>query len=429
MSLISSIFGGASAPTDGLKGATPDLFGSPASTVPPVVHKKTLPGKKKGKGKGKAEKKKEEDEEGDGRPGSSEEERSPSPSTSPQDALGGESGESPQAVEADVAAGASPKKTKEQLLEEESRTIFVGNLPPDATRKSLATIFKGCGKVASARLRSVAVAGVKLPPEQAGNQNAMRKVCANTGKLLADAPQKNAQGYVLFASVESVEEALKLNNSPYENRTLRVDRASPTVEPNRSVFVGNLPYGAEEETLRAHFLDSLGDEGGDESAVASVRVVRDRETRKCKGFGYVTLRDASLLPSALRLAGTTYMKRELRVLVCGKRCKGGRGGKGDVSTTGAGGRRSFEGRRAAAGAGGGGRKKRKSGDGGGSRGDDGGGWGGGAKVKRRRTRSEARAAGAGSGVSKRAATEQKVNRKVKKLQRRAVKMGKQKKKA
>ncbi len=62
------------------------------------------------------------------------------------------------------------KKTKDELKEEEERTIFVGNLPPDISRRSLAGIFKPCGSVASTRLRSIAVAGVKLPPEQAGNQ-------------------------------------------------------------------------------------------------------------------------------------------------------------------------------------------------------------------------------------------------------------------
>ena len=62
------------------------------------------------------------------------------------------------------------KKTMEELKEEEERTIFVGNLPPDISRRSLAGIFKPCGSVASTRLRSIAVAGVKLPPEQAGNQ-------------------------------------------------------------------------------------------------------------------------------------------------------------------------------------------------------------------------------------------------------------------
>lgn len=257
----------------------------------------------------------------------------------------------------------------------------------------------------------------------------MRKVCANTGKFLADAPKKSAQGYVVFESIESIENALKMNNTTYQSHTIRVDKADPTMEPSRSVFVGNLPYGADEETLREHFLQQLsGEEDLNEregSAISGVRIIRDKETQKCKGFGYVTLRDATLVPGALQLHETKYMKRELRVMVCGKRFKGNRGGGGDEAAKS--GRRSFEGQRAA----GGGpsitnAKKRKSDEvtaasGGTSS-------GGAGKPKKRRARSEKKATNPGSsksGMSKRAATEQKVNKRVKKLQQRAVKgMGK-----
>jgi len=67
----------------------------------------------------------------------------------------------------------SDNKTAEDESPEdnaEERTVFVGNLLIDTTRKSLASIFKSCGKVESCRLRSVAAAGVKLPTERAGDQ-------------------------------------------------------------------------------------------------------------------------------------------------------------------------------------------------------------------------------------------------------------------
>ena len=70
-----------------------------------------------------------------------------------------------------VAAGARNKSREEEDEEDEkSRTVFVGNLPPDISRRALANMFKACGIVSSSRLRSLAVTGVKLPPEQAGNQ-------------------------------------------------------------------------------------------------------------------------------------------------------------------------------------------------------------------------------------------------------------------
>ncbi|KAL7528504.1 hypothetical protein ACHAXR_002483 [Thalassiosira sp. AJA248-18] len=421
MSLLSSIFGeaqGKAASKDKGKGTSPDLFGAKLS-VPPILHKKSLPTKKKGKNKA-------EDVSNEKNGESKPSDESSSEQPSPEDAS-----QNNNSAAAAAAAATSTTKTKEQLEEEEGRTVFVGNLPPDISRRALAGIFKPCGKVDSARLRSMAVTGVKLPPEQAGNQNMMRKVCANTGKILADTPKKSAQGYVVFESVESIEKALQLNNTTYQSHTIRVDHANPTIEPSRSVFVGNLPYHADEEKLREHFLVQLS-EGEDLNeregcAVSGVRIIRDKETQKCKGFGYVMLRDATLVPLALQLHETTFMKRELRVMVCGKRFKGNRGdddhSKGDKS-----GRRSFEGRRAT------GdssmtrsqSSKRKSEEGAASSSSSAG--NGGGKVKRRRARSEKWSApGAKSGMSKRAVTEKKVNKRVKKLQQRAVKgMGKKK---
>ena len=285
---------------------------------------------------------------------------------------------------------------------EEKRTIFVGNLPSDISRKALASIFKDCGKVSTSRLRSIAVAGVKLPPNQVGNQNLMRKVCANTGKLLDD--KKSAQGYVVFESIDSMEAALKLNNKIYEGHTLRVDYASPTIDSSHSVFVGNLPYGADEESLRSHFLTEL--KADEQDVVTGVRIIRDKETQKCKGFGYVTFSNSSYVPLALELHNSVYMKREIRVMISGKRFKGK---KGDEP------KRSFEGQRATSALT---SKKKKRNLEGGTSADS--------KPKRRRARSEKNPV-IKSGLSKRAATEQKVNKRVKKLEKRATKgMGKKK---
>ena len=252
----------------------------------------------------------------------------------------------------------------------------------------------------------------------------MRKVCANTGKLQTDTPKNNAQGYVVFESLSSIPAALQLNNTTYESHSIRVDHANPTIEPSRSVFVGNLPYSADEETLQTHFMNHLSAEDYNESegcAVQGVRIVRDKETQKCKGFGYVMLRDATLVPLALGLHNqTTYMKKELRVMVCGKRFKGTRGRDGDKSSRK--GRRSFEGQRASGGTSS--TKKRKSNEGAVSS------MGSAGKAKKRRARSDKKTTnfGANSGggkMSKRAATDKKVNKRVKKLEKRVRKgMGK-----
>jgi nucleolar protein 12 len=205
----------------------------------------------------------------------------------------------------------------------EERTIFVGNLPlATTTRKSLAAIFKVCGPVASSRIRSVPVQGIKLPPQSKGNQNLVKKVCANT-KQVHDTFKNTVQGYVVFKQIESVAKALLLNNTKVDGLMLRVDKASPTVDPSRSVFCGNLPYQAEESTLQAHFVK--GCELEDVGDVVAVRIIRDKETFHCKGFGYVLFREKSMIPAALKLHESTYMKKQIRVLVCGKRFKGRKG--------------------------------------------------------------------------------------------------------
>jgi nucleolar protein 12 len=120
--------------------------------------------------------------------------------------------------EDDAAAKDSSKEAgKEDDQEEESsdkkeddeeRTIFVGNLPlATTTRKSMATLFKDCGPVASTRIRSVPVKGIKLPPARAGDQSLMKKVCVNT-KEIDDSLKNTVQGYVVFKNIESVAKAL-----------------------------------------------------------------------------------------------------------------------------------------------------------------------------------------------------------------------------
>mmetsp|Transcript_19387 Transcript_19387/g.28588 ORF Transcript_19387/g.28588 Transcript_19387/m.28588 type:complete len:376 (+) Transcript_19387:117-1244(+) len=220
----------------------------------------------------------------------------------------------------------SKEKNAALLKLEEDRTVFVGNLASGTSRKALASLFKTCGKVKSSRIRSVATAGVKVSPEQAGNQNLVRKVSFNKNQLL-ETSKKTVQGYVVFEEVESVEEALKLNNSSIPNGgdglLLRVDRAKPTVDSARSVFVGNLPYAADETSLRDHFKAGCGFE---EDVINNVRIVRDSETMQCKGFGYILLKDKSYVPYAIDMHESTYKKRELRVMVAGSKFKSTRNG-------------------------------------------------------------------------------------------------------
>jgi nucleolar protein 12 len=220
----------------------------------------------------------------------------------------------------------------------DERTIFVGNLPVCVTRKALIKLFQPCGKVESARIRSVAVAGIKLPPHQAGNQNLVRKIGFNTGQVDSSVKQ-SIQGYVVFASAESIPVALKMNATPLSSdsgaivlepsadtlslRRMRVDHVNPSFDPTRTIFVGNLPYHADEVSLHEHCIQNIGTTADLADAnIEGIRIIRDKDTFQCKGFAYVLWKNPTLVAAALRhLPDTVYLKRPLRVQICGKRYK------------------------------------------------------------------------------------------------------------
>jgi len=207
----------------------------------------------------------------------------------------------------------------------EARTLFVGNLPAGFDRKALHKLFASHGKIQSTRIRSVAVMGVKLPAQHAGNQALVQKVCANTGQIDRDVKACCA-GYVVFDNAASIDRALAMNGSTVQGRHLRVDRAKAQHDPARTVFCGNLPYHADEETLARHFQEKLGTSDDDQNIIENVRIVRDPATGQCKGFAYVLFRDASTVSAALQAVHESlYHKRPLRVQVCGKRYKNQQG--------------------------------------------------------------------------------------------------------
>jgi nucleolar protein 12 len=235
----------------------------------------------------------------------------------------------------------------------------------------------------------------------------VKKISVNTSKLLADAPKKNAQGYVVFEEVESVDKALEMNNTPVpgsDGLMFRVDAANPTHDSTRSVFVGNLPYKTDEMSLRDHFKSGCGFE---DDVIENVRVIRDSETSQCKGFGYILLKDKSYLPYVLDMHESTYKKKELRVMVCGKRFKGRRGAKKEKKEVdGAMKRIKDKYKKTTAESLAGNKEKRKRGT---------------KKVGARKATGQA-------GISKRAATDKKVDKRVKKIQKRLTTgMGKGKK--
>ena len=84
-----------------------------------------------------------------------------------------------------------------------------------------------------------------------------------------------------------------------------------------NIYVGNLPYSMEEQDLQETF-EAFGE-------VASATVIRDRETGRHRGFGFVEMATAEAGEAAIAgLDGSEVMGRRIVVNKARPRTRGGR---------------------------------------------------------------------------------------------------------
>ncbi|MBS1623233.1 MAG: RNA-binding protein [Bacteroidetes bacterium] len=73
-----------------------------------------------------------------------------------------------------------------------------------------------------------------------------------------------------------------------------------------NIYVSNINFRAREEDLQAAF-EKYGE-------VSSVKIIKDKETRRSKGFGFVEMPDDNAAKSAIEgLNGYMLLDRSLRV--------------------------------------------------------------------------------------------------------------------
>ncbi|KAI4612438.1 poly(A) binding protein Pab2 [Alternaria sp. BMP 0032] len=124
---------------------------------------------------------------------------------------------------------------------------------------------------------------------------------------------------------EMEEEAQKLRQMQSETDLERHEmRESKEDVDARSVFVGNVDYGASPEEIQAHF-QSIG-------SINRVTILLDKFTGHPKGYAYVEFTEPHLVNEALVLDNSQFRSRNLKVVP--KRTnlpgmtRGGRGGRG-----------------------------------------------------------------------------------------------------
>ncbi|KAN0097894.1 hypothetical protein V8E55_002340 [Tylopilus felleus] len=171
-----------------------------------------------------------------------------------------------------------PKKVKLAIASpsavtstEETKSIFVGRLSWNVDHDWLAQEFAECGEVESAHVQTD-----------------------------RDTGRSRGFGYVHFKTADAVEKALALNGKEIDGRAVNIDKSiapdkkassekraqafgDTSSPPSAVLFVGNLSFGVNEDTLWETF--------GEHGDVKSVRVPTDRDTGKPKGFAYVEFSD------------------------------------------------------------------------------------------------------------------------------------------
>jgi RNA recognition motif-containing protein len=86
------------------------------------------------------------------------------------------------------------------------------------------------------------------------------------------------------------------------------------------LYVGNLPFSASEDSLRALFAEH--------GAVQSVTLVNDRETGRPRGFGFVEMSSGDAAKAMQSLNGKDFGGRPLKVNEAQDKPRGGGGGYG-----------------------------------------------------------------------------------------------------
>jgi nucleolar protein 12 len=219
-----------------------------------------------------------------------------------------------------------PKYSQDQIDERRvakkqkgsDRKLFVGNISIVGKKRTkiqqdLKNLFSQYGKVEAVIVRSLAV-----------NEDfkVRNKRIAIINNQVDEKKKPFGNAYIIFAEDQGdkqIADILKSaiegsNGKLFEGRHLTVDvtlnadgsfseyKKISTDDHKKSVFIGNLPFDVDDEEIWQLFENKLG------LKVLKVRVIRDRETQRGKGFGYVMLADSDSVGLAVTKSENFYIR-------------------------------------------------------------------------------------------------------------------------
>jgi RNA-binding proteins (RRM domain) len=196
---------------------------------------------------------------------------------------------------------------KKAAVEDESvnKTMYIRGLPWKTTEDEVRDFFISCGEIEH----------LELP--------------------LQDDGRSSGTAIIKFATVDACEACIQMNGQDFNGRWVHVKYSTPkpitaprerTEKPEgcKTVFVGNLSWNIDEETLRSSFAEC--------GEISEIRFAEDKETGDFKGYGHIEFVDSESTDKAIEMAGTEVLGRPLRVDYAADKRKqfggGGRGGGG-----------------------------------------------------------------------------------------------------
>lgn len=171
---------------------------------------------------------------------------------------------------------------------------------------------------------------------------------------LQDDGRSSGTAIITFKESAGSSAAIELNGQEFQGRWLSIKYSTPKpiLTPKstsekppdcKTIFVGNLSFQIDEDSLRDAFKDC--------GEISMVRFATDRETGDFKGFGHIEFVDSEAVDRAMEMAGTDILGRAVRVDYAEDKRRGSFGGGGSFGDRGGGGGRG----RFGGGGGGGGR--------------------------------------------------------------------------